>query len=89
MQTGAMITALKVAFCAVRCARSFETFCFDAKEGKVDVIVALTEGLVADIGKGSHVRLISGYVQSPLTWAIRSHRFCVCACASPFMCCPC
>lgn len=40
------------------------------KEGRVDVIVALTEGLVADIAKGSDLRLISTYVESPLTWAI-------------------
>lgn len=41
------------------------------KEGKVDAIVALTEGLVADIAKGgSDVRILSTYVQSPLCWAI-------------------
>ena len=56
------------------------------RDGEVDVIVALTEGLVLDVAKGSGsgsassdstpaapapvVRLLGTYVQSPLTWAI-------------------
>ena len=56
------------------------------RDGEVDVIVALTEGLVLDMAKGSGsgsassdstpaapapvVRLLGTYVQSPLTWAI-------------------
>jgi sulfonate transport system substrate-binding protein len=40
------------------------------KEGRVDLIIALTEGLVADIAKGSDVRLVGTYVQSPLCWAV-------------------
>jgi hypothetical protein len=40
------------------------------KEEKVDLIVALTEGLVGDIAKGSGVCLVSGYVDTPLCWAI-------------------
>ncbi len=41
------------------------------KSGEVDVIVALTEGLVADITqKDSDVKLIGTYVESPLCWAI-------------------
>lgn len=33
-----------------------------AMDGKVDVIVALTEGLVASIAKGSDLRLLGTYV---------------------------
>eukprot|EP00052_Salpingoeca_macrocollata_P014618 m.115173 g.115173 ORF g.115173 m.115173 type:complete len:659 (-) comp19381_c0_seq4:28-2004(-) len=40
------------------------------KDDKVDVIVALTEGLVADIAKGSDLRLLGTYVNTPLCWAI-------------------
>ncbi len=38
-----------------------------ATEGKVDVIVALTEGLVASIAKGSDLRLLGTYVVSVRT----------------------
>ena len=49
-----------------------------AKEDIADVIIALTEGLVADIAKGiaakseleTEIRLIGTYVESPLNWAI-------------------
>ena len=41
-----------------------------AKSNEQDVIVALTEGLIADIMLGSNLRLISSYVESPLVWAI-------------------
>jgi len=37
---------------------------------EVDVIVALTEGLVAEIVKGSDIRLLGTYVESPLNWGI-------------------
>lgn len=40
------------------------------KAGDVDLVVALTEGLVADIALGSSIRLVGTYVESPLTWAI-------------------
>lgn len=40
------------------------------KEGEVDVIVALTEGLVSEIVKGANLRLISTYVSSPLRWGV-------------------
>lgn len=43
-----------------------------AKAHEVDVIVALTEGLVQDIAKGSDLRLLGTYVGSPLCWAISS-----------------
>ena len=41
-----------------------------AKSAEQDVVVALTEGLIADIVLGSNLRLISSYVESPLVWAI-------------------
>ncbi|EGD82486.1 hypothetical protein PTSG_03135 [Salpingoeca rosetta] len=41
-----------------------------AKDGSLDLIIALTEGLVADIASGSDLRLLGTYVGSPLTWAI-------------------
>ena len=41
-----------------------------AKSGDFDLIVALTEGLIADIALGSNLRLLSSYVDSPLVWAI-------------------
>lgn len=40
------------------------------KEDAVDVIVALTEGLVSDIALGSDLKLIGCYVSSPLCWAV-------------------
>lgn len=40
------------------------------KNGSLDVIVALTEGLVADIARGSDLRLLGTYVESPLCWAV-------------------
>ena len=41
------------------------------KEKSVDLIVALTEGITADIAKGgSDVKILGTYVSSPLCWAI-------------------
>jgi ABC-type nitrate/sulfonate/bicarbonate transport system substrate-binding protein len=41
------------------------------KSKSVDLIVALTEGITADIAKGgSDVRILGTYVASPLCWAI-------------------
>lgn len=40
------------------------------KTGAVDMIIALTEGLVKDIAQGSDLRLLATYVESPLCWAI-------------------
>ena len=40
------------------------------KDKSVDLIVALTEGITADIAKGSDVRILGTYVSSPLCWAI-------------------
>lgn len=55
------------------------SFCASqAKEGHVDIIIALTEGLVSDIAKGlasrseseDELKLLATYVESPLKWAI-------------------
>ncbi|CAF2035606.1 unnamed protein product [Rotaria magnacalcarata] len=40
------------------------------KSNEVDVIVALTEGLINDIANGSDIRLIGTYVESPLIWSV-------------------
>jgi hypothetical protein len=40
------------------------------KSGEVDLIVALTEGLVADISGGSDLKIVGTYVNSPLCWAL-------------------
>eukprot|EP01121_Diplochlamys_sp_Union-15-3_P017639 TRINITY_DN6248_c0_g1_i1.p1 TRINITY_DN6248_c0_g1~~TRINITY_DN6248_c0_g1_i1.p1 ORF type:complete len:568 (-),score=83.11 TRINITY_DN6248_c0_g1_i1:63-1766(-) len=40
------------------------------KNGEVDLIIALTEGLVSEICKGSDIKLLGTYVRSPLCWAI-------------------
>eukprot|EP00042_Codosiga_hollandica_P044938 m.449718 g.449718 ORF g.449718 m.449718 type:complete len:175 (+) comp56902_c0_seq10:44-568(+) len=40
------------------------------KSGDLDIIVALTEGLVADIANQSDLRLLGTYVASPLCWAV-------------------
>ena len=40
------------------------------KGKEIDVIVALTEGLINEISNGSNVRLLGTYVQSPLLWSV-------------------
>jgi ABC-type nitrate/sulfonate/bicarbonate transport system substrate-binding protein len=40
------------------------------QNNEVDVIAALTEGLVSDIVKGSDIRLFATYVASPLRWCV-------------------
>jgi hypothetical protein len=40
------------------------------ENGEVDVIIALTEGLVAEIVKGKNLQLFGTYVESPLRWAV-------------------
>ncbi len=42
----------------------------DLREGKLDMAVLLTEGIIADIAKGNPSKLLQPYVQSPLTWGI-------------------
>ena len=43
-----------------------------AKEGQVDLIIALTEGLVADIASGSNLRLLGTYVVGLLVTTART-----------------
>ena len=40
------------------------------REGECDICILLTEGIVTDIIKGSPSKIVSGYVNSPLTWGI-------------------
>jgi sulfonate transport system substrate-binding protein len=42
--------------------------------GSLDVAVLLTEGIVQAIHQGLKARIISGYVESPLTWGIHTNR---------------
>ena len=37
---------------------------------EIDLIVALTEGLINSIANGSDLRLLGTYVQSPLIWSV-------------------
>ena len=48
------------------------------KSNEVDLIVALTEGLINDIAHGSDIRLPSTYVQTPLTWSISTDAQSIC-----------
>lgn len=40
------------------------------RAGELDVAIALTEGLVADLHRGNPSRLLGTYVSSPLTWGV-------------------
>jgi len=40
------------------------------REGSLDVAIALTEGLVADLVKGNPAKIVSHFVKSPLRWGI-------------------
>ncbi len=42
------------------------------RNGTCDICVLLTEGIIADILQGNPSKIISGYVNSPLTWGIHS-----------------
>lgn len=39
---------------------------------EVDICILLTEGIIADILKGNPSKIVSGYVNSPLTWGIHT-----------------
>jgi len=41
-------------------------------ERTIDVAILLSEGIVADIAKGSSNRIVGTYVRSPLTWGIHT-----------------
>lgn len=40
------------------------------ENGEVDLVIALSEGLVAAIAQGAPLKLLATYVESPLRWAI-------------------
>lgn len=40
------------------------------RAGEVDVVLALTEGLVTDLHRGNPSRLLGTYVSTPLTWGV-------------------
>lgn len=42
------------------------------RSGECDICVLLTEGIITDIINGNPSKIISGYVQSPLTWGIHT-----------------
>lgn len=42
------------------------------REGEIDVCILLTEGIIKDIIHGNPSKLISAYVNSPLTWGIHT-----------------
>ncbi len=44
--------------------------CADLKAGKLDLIVALTEGLITDIAQHQQIQILAPYVLSPLRWGI-------------------
>lgn len=44
--------------------------CADLNNGKLDLAIVLTEGIVADIVKGNPSRIVQWYVTSPLVWGI-------------------
>ncbi len=44
--------------------------CQDLRDGKIDLAVALTEGLLADIATYDQTRLLAPFVLSPLRWGI-------------------
>ena len=41
-------------------------------DGEIDLAIMLTEGAVTDIVKGASNRIVSSYVQSPLTWGVHT-----------------
>ena len=42
------------------------------RESEIDVCILLTEGIIADIINGNKARIISGYVNTPLTWGVHT-----------------
>jgi sulfonate transport system substrate-binding protein len=44
--------------------------CTALKEGQIDCAILLTEGITADIVKGSPLKILKVYVESPLIWGI-------------------
>lgn len=44
--------------------------CTALRSGELDIAIALTEGMIADIVKGNPSRIVQFYVNSPLRWGI-------------------
>ncbi len=44
--------------------------CKMLRDGEIDIAIALTEGVIADITKGNPSKLVQFYVNSPLRWGI-------------------
>lgn len=44
--------------------------CKALAKGEIDVALALTEGVVADIAKGGQHKILGAYIRSPLTWGV-------------------
>ena len=42
------------------------------REGEVDACILLTEGIIKDIIAGNKSKIISGYVNTPLTWGVHT-----------------
>ncbi|MEM9297239.1 MAG: substrate-binding domain-containing protein [Bacteroidota bacterium] len=43
------------------------------RKGEVDICILLTEGIITDILNGNPSKIVSGYVNSPLTWGIHTN----------------
>jgi len=46
------------------------TMCKALAAGEIDIAVALTEGVVADIAKGGNHRILGVYIDAPLIWGV-------------------
>ena len=42
------------------------------REGEIDACILLTEGIISDIIKGNSCKIISTYVNTPLTWGVHT-----------------
>lgn len=40
------------------------------RDGSLDVVIALTEGLVTDLARGNPSKIVAHYVESPLRWGV-------------------
>jgi sulfonate transport system substrate-binding protein len=44
--------------------------CQDLREGRLDIAILLTEGILAELTRNSHSRLLQVYVSTPLVWGV-------------------
>jgi len=44
--------------------------CQDLREGKLDIAILLTEGILAELSRNPHSRLLQVYVSTPLVWGV-------------------